>query len=96
MDIGGELPIISERFDIVTAFDVLFHIHITDDTAFSRAILNISKMVKYGGLVIISDSFCSKPWGPFYHEYHRTYEHYVRELRLAGMEPIHLEPIFLQ
>ncbi len=91
-DISVELPVIQERFDIVTVLDVLFHI--TDNAAFSHAIRNISTLVKQGGWVIISDSFCSKSWGPFYHEYHRTYAHYMKEFRLTGMEPVHFEPIF--
>ena len=81
-----------ERFDVVTAFDILFHI--TEDTAFSNAISNLSKMVECDGWVIISDSFCSNSWGPIYHEYHRSYDVYLRELESAGLKPIHVEPIF--
>jgi len=81
-----------EDFDIVTAIDVLFHI--TDDKSFSSALLNISKLVKDGGWVIMSDSFCSRPWGPFYHEYHRSYDDYLKEFDLVGLRPFHVEPIF--
>ncbi len=79
-------------FDIVTVFDLLFHV--TDDTDFSNAILNLSKLVKFGGWVIISDSFGNKPWGPFYHEYHRTYDVYLREFNSVVLKPVHIEPIF--
>jgi len=81
-----------ENFDIVTAFDVLFHI--IDDTDFSKAIANISKFVKCGGWVMISDNFCSKSWGPFYHEYHRDYDHYLREFKIVDLNIVHIEPIF--
>jgi SAM-dependent methyltransferase len=76
-----------ETFDIVTAFDVLFHI--TDDRDFSNGILNLSKLVKRGGWLILSDSFC-KNSGPFYHEYHRTYDTYLR----YSYHNRHIEPIF--
>ena len=81
-----------EKFDMITAFDILFHI--TDDTDFSNAVLNLSKLVKFGGWVIVSDSFGKKPWGPFYHEYHRAYDVYVREFNSVGLKPVHIEPIF--
>ena len=92
-DIGETSSIaLTERYEFVTAFDVLFHI--TDDTAFSNAISNISGLVKPGGWVIVSDSFCQKPWGPIYHEYHRTWDHYVQQLHKGDLEPVHFEPIF--
>ncbi len=81
-----------ETFDIVTAFDVLFHI--TKDSDFSNGILNLSKLVRHGGLLILSDSFCEKPLGPFYHEYHRSYDDYLREFASKGLKPVHIEPIF--
>jgi 2-polyprenyl-3-methyl-5-hydroxy-6-metoxy-1,4-benzoquinol methylase len=81
-----------ETFDIVTALDVLFHI--TNDSDFSNGILNLSKLVKRGGWLILSDSFCKESWGPFYHEYHRTYDTYLREFNSVCLKPIHIEPIF--
>jgi 2-polyprenyl-3-methyl-5-hydroxy-6-metoxy-1,4-benzoquinol methylase len=87
----SKIPL-EETFDIVTAFDVLFHI--TSDDDFSNCILNLSKLVKHGGWLILSDSFCKKPWGPFYHEYHRAYDVYLREFESVGLTPILMEPIF--
>jgi SAM-dependent methyltransferase len=83
---------IDREWDIVTAFDVLFHV--TDDDGFSAAIANLAKLTKPGGWVILSDGFCDNPLGPFYHEYHRTRDHYVRELSRAGLRTVHFEPIF--
>jgi len=92
-DIGSELfDFRKEAFDIVTAFDVLFHI--TDDKSFHNAVFNLSKLAKDDAWVLITDSFGSSSYGPFHHEYHRTYEHYLNELKHAGLQPIHLEPIF--
>jgi glycosyltransferase involved in cell wall biosynthesis/ubiquinone/menaquinone biosynthesis C-methylase UbiE len=81
-----------ENFDIVTVFDVLFHI--VDDKDFQQAISNLSRLVKKRGLVLISDSFGNTPYGPFSHEYHRTYEHYMNELNRVGLKPVYFEPIF--
>lgn len=81
-----------EHFDIVTCFDVLFHI--VDDDAFSIAIKNLSNLLQAGKLLIISDSFCKNPWGPTYHEFHRSYSQYHAEFTLNHLGIIHLEPIF--
>jgi SAM-dependent methyltransferase len=91
-DICAAVPPLEGEQDVVTAFDVLFHI--IDPADFTRAVANIARLTRPGGVVIISDGFCSNPWGPFYHEYHRTYDDYCRELVPAGLEPFHLEPIF--
>jgi len=91
-DIGSADTAISNIYDVATAFDILFHI--TDDEKFSNAISNLSKMLKSGGIVVMSDSFCAEPWGPFFHEYHRTYEHFVAELEKANLFVVDIEPIF--
>lgn len=83
---------LADRFDFLTAFDVLFHI--TDDIAFSNAISNISELVKSGGWVILTDSFCEKPWGPTFKEYHRTWTHYAQQLQKVDLKPVHFESIF--
>jgi SAM-dependent methyltransferase len=44
-----------KKFDIISAFDVLFHI--VDDSKYERAIKNISTLLKAGGLFIFSDNF---------------------------------------
>lgn len=91
-DIGSsniELPL---QYDIATAFDILFHI--TDDSKFSNAIANLSNFIKPGGVIVISDSFCSEPWGPYFHEYHRTYDHFASELEKVNCSVIDIEPIF--
>jgi ubiquinone/menaquinone biosynthesis C-methylase UbiE len=81
-----------ETFDIVTVFDVLFHI--VDDKDFHHAISNLSRLIRKGGWVFMSDGFGNNPYGPFYHEYHRTYQQYMSELSRIGLQPAHVEPIF--
>jgi SAM-dependent methyltransferase len=44
-------------FDIVTAFDVLFHL--LDEAAFQRAIANLCRQLKPGGYLLVTDIFSS-------------------------------------
>lgn len=83
----------NEYFDIVTAFDILFHI--TNDIDFHKAVENISARIRKGGWAIISDSFCNTSWGPFYHEYHRNFDDYARVLNMVSLDIVHIEPIFI-
>ena len=46
---------LEERYDLVNAFDVLYHI--TDDTAWERALANLAEAVRPGGLLIVTDTF---------------------------------------
>jgi SAM-dependent methyltransferase len=57
LDIAGDIGPLhwSQSFDVVSAFDVLFHI--TDDRSFQRAIENISGVLKPGGYFLFSDNF---------------------------------------
>jgi len=56
LDIGDDIQAIeNHRFDIVSAFDVLFHI--VDNERFEKAIRNIYSVLKPGGLFILSDNF---------------------------------------
>jgi SAM-dependent methyltransferase len=49
----GELP--QRQFDLVSAFDVLFHL--LDDAAYGRAVANLARLTKPGGLLVISENF---------------------------------------
>lgn len=92
-DISREdINMLDGQFDIITAFDILFHV--VDDNGFQFAISNISKLIKIHGWLLISDSFCDVPWGPKFHEYHRTYEYYKNVLESNHFVIKHIEPIF--
>jgi SAM-dependent methyltransferase len=45
----------SNKFDIISAFDVLFHI--VDDTRYENAIRNVVSLLKPDGLFIFSENF---------------------------------------
>ena len=50
----GEAPI-EERYDLVNAFDVLYHI--TDDLRWERAVGTLASAVAPGGLLLLTDTF---------------------------------------
>jgi SAM-dependent methyltransferase len=55
LDISNEVIPISEKFDIISAFDMLFHI--VDDDKYSKAMANIHGLLKTDGLFIFSENF---------------------------------------
>jgi SAM-dependent methyltransferase len=57
LDIGNESShmTFSNKFDIISAFDVLFHI--VDDTRYENAIRNVVSLLKPDGLFIFSENF---------------------------------------
>jgi 2-polyprenyl-3-methyl-5-hydroxy-6-metoxy-1,4-benzoquinol methylase len=48
---------LAERFDVVNAFDVLYHI--TDDARWERAVRNLAAAVAPGGLLLVTDTFAA-------------------------------------
>lgn len=50
----GELPV-DGAFDVVTCFDVLYHI--TDDLRFGRAVARLGARVRPGGCLLVTDNF---------------------------------------
>jgi SAM-dependent methyltransferase len=92
-NLGAENPFYSDApFDLVTAFDVLFHI--TDNHQFSTAIATIASLVKSKGFVLITDGFCEQSTGPRFHQHFRSQDFYLRELSKVALRPVHWEPIF--
>ncbi len=56
VDISGDLGELGRyRFDVISAFDVLFHI--TDDAGFQRAIRNVDSLLRPGGYFVFSENF---------------------------------------
>ena len=55
-DIAGPAAALPrDRFDLVSAFDILFHL--IDDDAYRRALDNAAALVRPGGLLVISENF---------------------------------------
>lgn len=55
-DIAGPTASLPEgRFDLVSAFDVLFHV--IDDAAYRQALANLARLVRPGGMLVLSENF---------------------------------------
>lgn len=67
-DIGGvNNPVPSNRFQLVSAFAVLFHI--VDDARYRNALKNIADAMTPGGYFVFSDNFVHRPrpaWGNYH------------------------------
>lgn len=89
---ADEIPEITDKFDVVLAADVLFHI--VADAAFEKAIRNLCSALRPGGLLIISDVFpaCTVQIAP--HVRLRSLEMYNRTLAENRAYILHVEPIF--
>jgi SAM-dependent methyltransferase len=94
LDIGGELsPDLLSKADIVSAFDVLFHI--VDDARFERAIRNISQLLKLGGVFCFSDLFLHGKAEISTHMVCRPLSHVEEVLARFGFETILRRPVFV-
>jgi SAM-dependent methyltransferase len=76
---------ISERYDLVNAFDVLYHI--TDDARWERAVRSLAGAVAPGGLLLLTDTFppASARLPQAEHNRMRPLERYEPLLRAAGL-----------
>jgi SAM-dependent methyltransferase len=91
-DIGQ--PLVNENeagFDLVTVFDVFFHV--TDPTAFKQALVNLGIITKPGGFLLLTDYFWrygtvkTKP-----HVRYRSLAEYKVGLKKVGFEIEQLYP----
>jgi SAM-dependent methyltransferase len=94
LDIADELPpTIKGTFDIVSAFDVLFHI--TDDDRFRRAICNVAHLLRSGGVFCFTDLFLHRDTERNAHYVSRSLCEIERAVAAAGLEIIDRRPVFV-
>lgn len=91
VDIGMDAPPVEEGFDIINAFDILYHI--TNDDEFDKAIININNCGKQGTWVFITDSLIPKI-GTAIHVKYRKLEDYEKAFVLRGIDVIAVVPFF--
>ena len=94
-DIGDSVPpAASGSFDIVGAFDVLFHI--VDDTRYENALRNIHAMLDRDGLFLYSDNFIrSEPRRHLDYWKSRTLREIEAALERAGFRILERKPVFV-
>jgi SAM-dependent methyltransferase len=92
-DIGGRWPLPDDSADIVTAFDVLFHV--IDDQGFANAIDEASRVLRPAGRFLFTDFFPpDEPFGSG-HQRSRTDKAYRAALAHAGLEIAARAPVFI-
>jgi SAM-dependent methyltransferase len=91
-DISEPLELDLGKFDVVTVFNVLFHV--IGDEAFERAISSIASLLAEGGTLLVIDNFLAgdEP-ARGHHEEHRTLSRYDEALRHVGLEVCDMVPI---
>jgi SAM-dependent methyltransferase len=81
------------KFDVVSAFDVLFHI--TEDNRFNRAIENISTLLKRGGYFFFSDNFVHGTARRTDHQVSRSLNDIEAVVRRNGLRVVRRAPMFV-
>lgn len=93
LDMGASIsPLAGRLFDVVSAFDVLFHI--VDDQQYATAINNVHCLLKQGGLFVFSENFLHLERRGSSHQVSRRLETIERVLAGAGFETLTRSPMF--
>ena len=81
-------------FDLITAFDVLFHI--VDDESYQAALEAMVRLLKPRGVLLLSENFAhhSRPRVSRYH-YSRSLQEIVERLAAAGLQLVERRPMFV-
>lgn len=91
---GPDSGLPQRRFDLVSAFDVLFHL--IDDGAYRRALANLGRLVRPGGLLIVSENFrLAGPRRFASVQVNREENEILDEMRRAGFDVIERRPMFV-
>lgn len=80
-------------FDIVSAFDVLFHI--VDDARFGRAVENLGRLTLPGGHLLLSENFLHGSTLRHHHQVSRTQDEIEHALVAAGFATVSRLPMFV-
>ena len=95
-DIGGPreaLPLAPDGFDVVSAFDVLFHL--VDDAQYARAFENIAALLRPGGWFLWSENFLRHAAERVAHQVSRPLAESARRVEAAGFEIVRRVPMFV-
>lgn len=93
-DIGEpDLPYEAHTFDAISCMDVLFHI--MDDKRYARAIQNCARLLRSGGLFILTDNCLHGQERRGAHQVSRTLEHVENAVAAAGLSIVERRPVFV-
>lgn len=92
LDISNDKIPISEKFDIISAFDMLFHI--VDDDKYTKAIENIYSLLKPGGIFIFSENFIHQTPKNNKYQISRSLNDIELIVKRCGFEILNRSPMF--
>lgn len=84
---------LGKKFDLISAFDVLYHI--TNDETWALALSNIARHLKPGGWLLLTDLFLHEGEYRIYHQLSRPLSEYEYHLSRLGMRILARLPIFV-
>ena len=95
LDIGDAPEQMPARgsFDVVSAFDVLFHI--VDDERYARAISNAAALLRPGGWFLFSENLPHHGTERYAYQVNRSLEEVERLVHGAGFEIVRRSPMFV-
>jgi SAM-dependent methyltransferase len=93
VDITEPWPVEDASADLVTAFDVLFHV--VDDERFTIALAEAARALRPGGHLLVSDLFPHRDDFRAYHQVSRTLATYSATLERLGFEVVGRAPVFV-
>ena len=91
LDIGTEPLPTDKQFDIINAFDILYHI--VQDDEFKNALKSMGKHMRPGGRMFITDALAPALIKTI-HVHYRTAEEYRGLLAQCGIRIVEIVPIF--
>jgi len=89
---GANLPSELGHYDVISAFDILYHI--VDDGKYRQAIANIRSLLRPGGYFILSENFLAQNRETGLHQVSRTYTEIVAMLEEHGFVVMQRAPVF--
>jgi 2-polyprenyl-3-methyl-5-hydroxy-6-metoxy-1,4-benzoquinol methylase len=92
-DISEDVSHLGEGYDVIDAFDVLFHI--VDDEKYQQAFRNMYSMLKPGGWFIFSDNFVHTNTVRARNHVSRSMDDILHCVRTAGFEIVDRRPMFV-
>jgi SAM-dependent methyltransferase len=80
------------QFDVVTVFDVFYHI--VDDARFANAVQNIASLTRENGIVLIMDQLCPDRYQLSKHVVYRERQAYLDLFGQSGLDLVDNELLF--
>lgn len=85
LDISTSIDVFEgKQFDVISCFDVLYHV--VEEEKFNKALENIHKLLKPGGVFVVSDNFIHNKKWEVEHQVVRTDDEFCKGLTDAGFK----------